>query len=108
MTTLLNDHTSSPFCWLETKLYKSSSSSNDSNNTGTSSNDDDDDDGKDAVHKIMKPIGGRDQLCAWALKTFDTTDPTNESFLKLCESEPSRAWREIKFDATTPGTAKSS
>ena len=56
----------------------------------------------------MTPIGGRDCLCDWAVKTFDANDTKNETILSLCKSEPDRSWKELKFDATTPGTTKSS
>jgi len=94
--TILSEHNASPFCWLE--------------ETSTTTN----------KKKLFTPIGGRDSLCDWAKKTFadndtngdgdgdDTTtknDNNNESIISLCRSEPSH-WKEIKFDATTPGTTK--
>jgi hypothetical protein len=78
---ILTDVNSSPFCWFEETT-----------------------DSK----KIMTPIGGRDCLCDWAVKTFDANDTKNETILSLCKSEPDRSWKELKFDATTPGTTKSS
>ena len=78
---ILTDVKSSPFCWFE--------------ETTT--------DGK----KKMTPIGGRDCLCDWAVKTFDENDTKNDTILSLCKSEPKHSWKELKFDNTTPGTTKS-
>jgi len=96
---ILSEHTASPFCWLE--------------ETSTTTK----------KKKLFTPIGGRDSLCDWAKKTFDNdtngdgdgdgdgddtttkNDNNNESIISLCRSEPSH-WKEIKFDATTPGTTK--
>jgi len=86
LKTILTEHSSSPFCWLEQQT--------DNNNK---------------EKKAYTPLGGRDSLCEWATTTFadgEDEKKKNASILSLCQSEPTRAWKEIKFDATTPGTAK--
>jgi len=87
LKTILTEHSSSPFCWLEQTA----------------------DNKNKKEQKAYTPVGGRDSLCEWAVKTFadgEDEKKKNEAILALCHSEPTRAWKEIKFDATTPGTAK--
>mmetsp|Transcript_921 Transcript_921/g.2064 ORF Transcript_921/g.2064 Transcript_921/m.2064 type:complete len:155 (-) Transcript_921:22-486(-) len=50
-------------------------------------------------------LGGRDRLCDWVRETFKD-DERDESFLSLTREEPTRQWKEVKFDNKTPGTAK--
>mmetsp|Transcript_28104 Transcript_28104/g.76250 ORF Transcript_28104/g.76250 Transcript_28104/m.76250 type:complete len:165 (-) Transcript_28104:274-768(-) len=75
------DHTSSPFCWFEESS-------------------------EGADKKTYTAVGGRDRLAEWATKTFAEGDAKHETIRTLSATEPSRAWSEIKFDSTTPGTAK--
>eukprot|EP00536_Pseudo-nitzschia_multiseries_P008499 jgi/Psemu1/305749/fgenesh1_kg.216_\ len=75
------EHKTSPFCWLE----ESSGST-----------------------KTYTAVGGRDRLAEWAMKTFDESDVKHETIWTLSKTEPTHTWKEIKFDSSTPGTAKTS
>ena len=80
------EHKTSPFCWLEEKAV-----------SGGGGDDEE-------TKKTMTSLGGRDRLAEWAMAKFDETDEKNEGIHSLCKTEPT--WKELKFDATTPGTAK--
>ncbi len=69
-------HKSSPFCWIERENEKPFA------------------------------LGGRDRLCDWAIANFPKEDEKNSPILELCREEPGRTWKEVCFDSSTPGTAK--
>jgi hypothetical protein len=50
-----------------------------------------------------KAIGGRDDLCEWALANFKNEQ--DEVFLKRCRTGPS-LFSDLIFDNKSPGTAK--
>jgi len=86
--TILTAHSSSPFCWLEQTTTDTTTTKE---------------------QKAYTPLGGRDALCEWTMTNFadgEDEKTKNAAILSLCHSEPTRSWKEIKFDATTPGTAK--
>eukprot|EP00040_Diaphanoeca_grandis_P030422 m.179834 g.179834 ORF g.179834 m.179834 type:complete len:177 (+) comp31989_c3_seq12:159-689(+) len=76
---LIAAHKSSPFCWLE--------------KPGTA----------DGESNTLTPIGGRDDLCEWALKEFELETNGKEAIVQLASNEP-RLLGGIFVDRT-PGTA---
>mmetsp|Transcript_17678 Transcript_17678/g.38623 ORF Transcript_17678/g.38623 Transcript_17678/m.38623 type:complete len:167 (-) Transcript_17678:167-667(-) len=79
----LDAHSSSPFCWLEESVTEG-----------------------DKTTKKYTALGGRDRLAEWAMTTFDEKDMKHETIWTHSKTEPPHTWKEIRFDSSTPGTAK--